>query len=89
MISRTTLITPILASPGEVSTTWNSVCSASGAAAPAPPPAAGAAATATGAAAVTPNSVSIALMAFITSTTVHSFNEETKSSTLTFAIGSS
>src|SRR5438067_7740756 len=87
VISRTTLITPILASPGEVSTTWNSVCSASGAAAAAPPPA-GAAATATGAAAVTPNSVSIALMAFITSTTVHSLSEATKSSTDTLAITS-
>src|SRR5437868_10927392 len=88
VISRTTLMTPILASPAAVKTTWNSVCSASGAAAAAPP-AAGAAATATGAAAVTPNSVSIALMAFITSTTVHSLRLDTKSSTLTFAMGSS
>src|SRR5947209_3787258 len=86
VISRTTLMTPILASPAAVKTTWNSVCSASGAAAAAPP-AAGAAATATGAAAVTPNSVSIALMAFITSTTVHSLRLDTKSSTLTFAMG--
>jgi hypothetical protein len=31
----------------------------------------------------------MALMAFITSTTVHSFNADTKSSTLTFAMLSS
>src|SRR5712692_2609114 len=78
-------MTPILASPGPVRMTLNSVFSASGAGAAAPP-AAGAAAKATGAAAVTPYSCSMALTAFITSTTVHSFNAATKSSTVTFAM---
>src|SRR6058998_1824711 len=61
VISRTTLITPILLPPTTVRTTLNSVFSSAGAAAAAPPPpAAGAAATAA-AAALTPNASSSAL----------------------------
>ncbi|AFH78844.1 50S ribosomal protein L7/L12 [Listeria monocytogenes] len=66
VISRTTLITLILESPAEASSTVNSVCSAA-----APP----AAATATGAAAVTPNSSSIAFTKSLSSNTDASFTE--------------